>query len=180
MKSGLRAYRGRDYYLTRWKRQFQHAQRSVPRDDQTTVNISFWKMRISAFFAALLFCCLASCTTSPTVSRKPDGSYMVHSGNTFMASRSGVVAEVKTAEGDHIKYLAKGEDSTKVPTNFLRTAATVALGWFANAATQASETTAQVASQEATKLGTVQSNNATAVAIEGIKADVTKATFVPP
>lgn len=101
--------------------------------------------------------------------RRADGSYIVNAGSTLMASRAGVVAEVKTREGDHIKYVAKTEDSTKVAVSFLRTATSVFLGWFANEANAAAEASAQLANTNALKLGTVQSNNTTAVALKGLE-----------
>ena len=106
---------------------------------------------------------LSSCTTSPTIKRGADGSYEANAGSTFMASRSGVIAEVKTREGDHIKFVAKVEDSTKVPISFLRTAGTAVAGWIYGQSVQAAELTSQVASQEATKQAVNASNNATAV-----------------
>lgn len=138
-----------------------------------------WGLLVAAILVGLTLA-LSSCTTSPKVERRADGSYIVDAGTAFMASRSGVVAEVKTREGDHIKYMAKAEDSTRVPLGFLRTVTTAVAGFFWSEAAQAAEVTAQVASREATKRAVTESNNATVVAVEGIKADVTKATFVPP
>ena len=132
--------------------------------------------------ASFILCAviLSSCTTSPTISRKPDGTYLVNGGGTFMASRAGIVAEVKTAEGDSIKFLAKAEDSTKVPTNFLRTATAAFAGYFFAEAAAAQEVTAQVASKGATATTINASNNAAATEQAAIAADVTKATFVSP
>lgn len=60
-------------------------------------------------------------------------------------------------------------------------AATLVAGAYYSAATAAAkEVTSRTAAKEGTKLGIIQSNNAKDIAIEGIKADVTKATFVPP
>jgi len=59
-------------------------------------------------------------------------------------------------------------------------AASIAGLYYSAATAAAREASSQVATKEATKTTVNASNNATSVAIEGIKADVTKSTFVPP
>ena len=144
-------------------------------------NLKYWATQACRVSAVLWIFAGVSCTTSPKVERRADGSYIVDAGTTFMASRTGVLAEVKTREGDHIKYMARAEDSTRVPLGFLRAAATALAGFFWSEAAQSAEVTSQVAVKEATKLGTVQSNNATALGIEGLnQATAQKALEVVP
>ena len=93
-----------------------------------------------------------------------------------MASRSGVIAEVKTREGDHIKFASKSEDSTRVPIAAFRTATTALLGWFGVASQQSSDAVAAVSAQETTKR--LANDNATKVSLG--EQDVAVKTFVPP
>lgn len=62
---------------------------------------------------------LASCVGGASVTRTPKGGYHATSGYTLLGEQEGVIAYVKTREGDEIRFMAKRQDGSKVVSKWL-------------------------------------------------------------
>src|SRR5687767_10316623 len=71
----------------------------------------FWLL-----MAALM---MVSCVSGPSITRTPKGGYHANAGYTLLGEQEGVVAEITTAEGDHIKFVAKKQNGARVAVKWL-------------------------------------------------------------
>lgn len=61
-----------------------------------------------------------ACTGGASVTRTSKGGYHATTGYALLAKRENVVAEVKTREGDILRYSTTSEDGTEVPMSLIR------------------------------------------------------------
>lgn len=114
---------------------------------------------------------LCSCASGPSITRTPKGGYHATAGFVLGADREGVVAEITTQEGDHIKYVVKKENGTRVLIDWIRMKLGLGLANIADKTEQA-----RIAADRDVTLGA----QAAEVEKAGIAADVTKSTTLNP
>jgi hypothetical protein len=108
-----------------------------------------------------------------SITRTPNGGYHANAGYTLLGDQEGVVSEISTAEGDHIKFVAKKQSGTRGLIAWMKTKLGLGLAEAA-AGTQ----NAQIAADRDVAIGAQQADVAKFTAGEETKK--TLGTFVPP